>query len=61
MTNKQTGDFSFHWGDSTGRSMLTLQNRTWTEALQIAQEMGYKTQVWYRPSTGGNHVFKYFH
>jgi hypothetical protein len=59
MKNECRGDFKFRWSSRGGVTMLDLQDRTLSEAMEIAAYMGYKPRTWYRPSTWGNHYTRW--
>lgn len=47
-------DWVFHWDEGRSHHTLKLYNRTCHQAHQIAEAMGWRPNLWYRPSTWGN-------
>jgi len=45
----------FGWGHN-GTQELTLQDCTYNQALDVAQQWGYREPCWYRPGTWFNWV-----
>ena len=66
MTNKeypdkQTTEHKYHtlvfwWKDSSGPSETRLHDKTYNQALVIAESFGFRRLRWFNPRTWGNGV-----
>ncbi len=53
----QLQNWYFHWKTSTSINSLKLHNKTYEEAMEIANMHGFKPFKWYNPFTWENHFF----
>ena len=49
-------EIRFFWSDRTGECTSTLNDRTYDEALKIAEKFGYVEPTWYKPGSWGNYL-----
>lgn len=47
---------NFWWRERGSNSELQLHDKTYNQALEIVQEMGYREPKWYKPWTWTNGV-----
>ena len=49
-------EIRFYWHDRTGSGDCTLRDRTYAEALKVAEKFGYVEPKWYKPGSWGNYL-----
>ena len=48
---------AFSWSDKHSKTVLTLHDKTYDQALKMAKEQGYTEWKWYKPWTWDNTVW----
>ena len=54
--NRTYKEIQFFWKDRIGEGDCTLKDRTYDEALKVAEKFGYVEPKWYKPRSWGNWI-----